>query len=99
MEISDVINGIADALTAVLGKDVYGVASSHKDERFPVYVRYVVMVGTIDGEWSTRMELRVHGGEVSKECAYRRLTTQLLVSILRLAEQGELAVHKKELKV
>lgn len=99
MEISDVVNTMADALTAFLGKDVYGVANSIKDRRFPIYVVHSITLRTFDGEWSTRMELKVHSGEVSKECAFRKLTTNLLVSILRLTAQGEMAVHKEELKV
>lgn len=98
METSEFVNSIADALTAVLGKDVYGVVSSIKDDKFPVYVLHSITLRTFDGEWSTRVELRVHSKEVSKECAFRKLTTKLLSLLFRSTAQGELAVHREELK-
>lgn len=98
MEISDVVNTIADALTEFLGKDVYAVANSTKDSKFPIYVKHVITLSTFDGRWSTRLETRVHSGEVNKECAFRELTTKLLVLLLRSTSEGELNVHKKELK-
>lgn len=98
MEVSDLVNTIADALTEFLGKDVYAIANSTKDSKFPVYVKHVITVNTFDGEWSTRIEKRVHGGEINKEQVFRELATTLLVSLLRSTAQGELSTHKQELK-
>lgn len=98
MEVSDLVNSIADALTEFLGKDVYGIANSIKDRRFPVYVTYSITLNTFDGTWSTKIEKRVHGGEVNKTGVFRELVSTLLVSLLRSTAQGELVAHREELK-
>ena len=98
MEISDFVNSIADALTTALGKDVYGVASSIKDSKFPIYVLHSITLHTFDGEWSTRVERRVHSGEVNKESAFRGLATELMVFLFSVLSKGELNIHKEELK-
>ena len=98
MDISDFVNSVADALTSFLGKDVYGIANSIKDDKFPVYVTHSITLHSFDGRWRTRVEMRVHSSEVNKECAFRKLATKLWVSLLRSTSQGELTEHKKELK-
>ena len=98
MEISEFVNSIADALTAVLGKDVCGVVSSVKDSRFPVYVIHSITLHTLDGAWKEGVEMRVHSREVSKDCVFRGLLTKLLASLLRSMNEGKFEEHKKELK-
>lgn len=99
MERSEFVNSIADALTQVTGKDIYGVVSSIKDDRFPIYVIHSITLRSVDGEWSHRVERRVHSGEVDRDTAFRSLLAGLISVLLRKAVDNTLPVQQEELKI
>jgi hypothetical protein len=51
MERYEVINCLAEALTEITGKNIYGTVSSIKDTRFPVYVNHTITLGSDETEW------------------------------------------------
>ena len=99
MERSEFVNGIADALTLVTGKDIYGVVNSIKDDRFPIYVIHSITLRSVDGKWSYKVWRRVHSGEVDRDTAFRDLLVELMSDLLRKAVDNTLPVQQEELKI
>ena len=99
MERSEFVNGIADALTLVTGKDIYGVVNSIKDDRFPIYVIHSITMCSVDGEWSYKVWRRVHSEEVDRDTAFRGLLVELMSDLLRKAVDNTLPVQQEELKI
>lgn len=99
MERSEFVNSIADVLTQVTGRDIYGVVNSIKDARFPIYVIHNITLRSVDGEWSHMVERRVHSGNVDRDTAFRGLLTELLSDLFHKAISNTLPIQQEELKV
>lgn len=99
MERSEFVNSIADALTQVTGRNIYGVVNSIKDDRFPVYVIHSITLRSADGEWSYKVWRRVHSGNVDRNTAFRCLLVELMSNLLRKAVETTLPVQQEKLKI
>jgi hypothetical protein len=98
MERYEVINCLAEALTEITGKNIYGTVSSIKDTRFPVYVNHTITLGSDGTEWGLESQKMVNSKEIDKDTAFRQLLVQLLTYLLRTAVDGKLPVQELELK-
>ena len=98
MERSEFINSISDALTEVLGKEVYGVVNSIKDHKFPVFVVHSITLQSFDNEFCINVQRRVNSRETDKEVVFRSLMKDLMVLLLRRTLDGALPIEDLKIK-